>query len=121
MSEEFSRDFKSLLMYLETCMVDYCGKIKGCKMNAEDFAIASQMNAEGLIEFWRLRFNEDRPLRKIDVANGYTHYVRFSEKAWTLAHKFRRERSQEWINREVEHTAALYISDESQSTGDKKP
>jgi hypothetical protein len=102
MSEEYSRDFKSLLMYFETCMVDSCGKIKGCKINSEEIELAKQMNAEGLIEFGRLKFHEERTLKQIDVANGYTHYVRFSDKAWTLAHKFRRERSQDWINRDVE-------------------
>jgi hypothetical protein len=121
MSEEYSHDFKSLLMYLESCMVDYCGRIKGCKMNAEDFAIASQMNAEGLIEFGRLKYHEERPLRKIDVANGYTHYVRFTEKAWILAHKFRRERSQEWINREVEQTATNYVLATNESHASEKP
>lgn len=102
MSEEYSKDFKSLIMYFETCMVDSCGKVKGCKINAEEFDMAKQLTAEGLIEFGRLKFHEERSLRKIDMQNGYTHYVRFSEKAWTLAHKFRRERSQDWILRDVE-------------------
>ena len=113
MSEEYSKDFKSLLLYLETCMVDSCGRIQGQKMNEEDFAIAKQMNVEGLIEFGRLRFHEDRELKRYNKSfPQYTHYVRFSDKAWILVHRFRRERSEAWILREVEKDKAYLQSGE---------
>jgi len=121
MNEEYSRDFKSLLMYFETCMVDSCGKVKGCKINLEEIAIAKQMTVEGLIEFGRLKFHEDRQLKQIDVPNGYTHYVRFSEKAWALAHEFRRERSRDWILRDVEKSAGYVESTVEQIKTEEKP
>lgn len=88
---EWNKKQISLLVFFETCAVDYGGKTQGCRMNSEDHAIAKDMVAEGLITFGRL------PFAYIESQNNsrtpFTHFVTLSEEAWQLAHRFRRERA----------------------------
>jgi len=82
----------NLILYFETCLVDLRGRTEARKMNAEDFAIAENLKAEGLIEFGRLTFKTIKALAKI-CPGAFTHYVRFTDQAWAIAHAERRARS----------------------------
>ena len=102
LEREFSQKEKSLLLYFETCLVDtYGGKVQGARMNGEDIEIAKKFEQLGLIKFERIPFREiDRLRKKLDMAIPYTHTVRFiDEDAWTLAHRWRRERAERCVNK----------------------
>ena len=97
MSErEYTRDEKSLVLYLETCLVDSWGRVAGAHLNAEDIVIAENLTKEGLLQFGRLKFraisklNKDHPT----LSRQYHYWVRFTDKAWGCAGKWRRERSE---------------------------
>ena len=72
-------------------MVDYGGRVQGCRMNAADHEIANQMITEGLVTFRRLPFAYIESQRK--KIDPFTHVVVLSEDAWQLAHQFRRARA----------------------------
>jgi len=98
----FSRDEKSVLLYFETCLVDsYGGKVQGARMNGEDMLITENFERLGLIKFERIPFRKMEKLRKkLNMATPYTHTVRFiDEDAWTLAHRWRRERAERLVNK----------------------
>lgn len=86
--ETMTKNARSLLLYFETRLVDNDGKVAGCRMNDDDHDIAKRMVFNKLIEFGRLPFK----LIKSSIF-GDTHMVRFSEKAWELAHAERKTRS----------------------------
>jgi len=88
--KEYSKDEKSLLLYLETCLVDNRGNVTGVRMNDADFVIIKKWKEEGSISFQRVPFHE------ITTAGVFpqTHTIKFTDEAWKLAHKFRRERAE---------------------------
>jgi hypothetical protein len=93
----YTREEKSLVLFFETCLVDGMGRVASAHMNAEDLQIAENLAKEGLIEFGRLnfktvsKFHKPRP----SFSRQYTHWVRFTDKAWQLTHQWRRERSEQ--------------------------
>jgi len=92
---ERSKEFLSLVLFLETQLVDYGGLVATKHMNAEDMNITKEMEKEGLITFKRLPgdyvFDQERNSR------GVTHRVEFSEKMWEIAHKERRNRAERLV------------------------
>ncbi len=82
--KKMTSDEKSLLLYFETCLVDAYGKADSRRMNKDDFDIAKKWNESGFVTFGRIKSK--------DIINNNTHWVRFSEEAWELAHKERRAR-----------------------------
>lgn len=91
------KDEESLLLYFETCLVDNFGRVEGIRMNDIDHVNMKRFVESGLIEFGRLKAKEIEKLRKINMRRRWTHYVRFTDKAWEIAHKLRRERSDRMI------------------------
>jgi len=92
-----TRKEQSTLLYLETCIVDGYGRVEGRRMNKDDMDnIKKFLELEIVTEFGRL------PMKLVDKLRGHksvpTHYVRFSDKGWDLAHKFRRERGKRIIS-----------------------
>ena len=85
----FNKDQTSMLLYLETCIVDNFGFAKGVSMNVTDIEIAKKWDDEGFLVFKRVPYDY---LKETERSN--THYVRFSDEAWKLAHKLRRERAE---------------------------
>ncbi len=85
-----TKDQASLLLYLETCLVDYGGKVENCRINSDDFAQVELWNVEGFMSFGRLWASEAFNTKRSRLA---THWVLFSEEAWKEAYKLRRERS----------------------------
>lgn len=82
--DTMSKDERSLLLFFETCAVDYGGKIDVRHMNKEDMDIAKKWNKEGFVKFGRIKFH--------DIIGKHTHWCEFSEEAWKLAHQERRAR-----------------------------
>ncbi|MEE9158957.1 MAG: hypothetical protein V3U60_11285 [Gammaproteobacteria bacterium] len=83
---DMSRDERSLLLYLETCAVDLCGRVDGCHMNEDDFDIAKGWNESGFVSFGRIVIK--------DHNRQGGNWAELSEDAWELAHKERRARQE---------------------------
>ena len=81
---QWTKDEKSILLYLETCLVDNYGFAKGLFMNEIDIEISKKWDEEGFIVFKRIPFDY---LEKAGQRN--THYVRFTPEAWIIAHDLR--------------------------------
>jgi len=92
-TEEFGKDEASLLLYLETCLVDQYGRVEVRRMNAEELEIIKHWREEKFIWFGRLKMKAIEGLRGGPHGKIYTHWVRFSDEAWKIAGKLRRERS----------------------------
>lgn len=83
MTTEWTPRKKNLLMYFETCLVDGYGMFDHRKINDEEVEWAEEWEAEGLIDF--------------SYPGGWVRF--YSEEAWTLAHRFRRERSERMMKK----------------------
>lgn len=98
----------SLLLYLETRLVDYGGKVDTRRMNSEDSKIIERWVADGFVSWGRVIFQDCTP-------GGGSMWCQFSDKAWEAAHAERRARatrtweSRPWMTteekREQEHGA----------------
>jgi hypothetical protein len=84
-----TREELSLLLFLESCYVDYGGLVDHRRMNAEDFEIAKRWNSEGLIEFGRLY---SKSIFELSDKNN-THFVTLVASAFELAHQERINRA----------------------------
>jgi hypothetical protein len=116
-----TKDERSLLLYLETRMVDYDGIIDPRMMNEPDFEIAKRWDREGFIKFGRLKMREIKFLdEKFRNAKTRTHAVRFTTKAWEAAHRERRARSARMIERwEKDNFLPAYLDDSEAETGER--
>ena len=94
---KFTKDERSLLLFFETRLVDYSGRVASIHMNEEDIKIAKKFVEENLIQFGRLKFAVVESFRGQGLTQRHTHWVRFSDAAWKIAHKLRRERSDRMI------------------------
>lgn len=87
-----SRNDKSLLLYLETCAVDYGGLVEARRMNAEDVATMARWNDSGFVLSGRV---SSADLRRWENHNRRpTQWCELSEQAWQAAHDERRARCQ---------------------------
>lgn len=77
-----TRDQKSLILFLETRVVDYAGRIQMAHMSADDTAQAEVWAKAGFIGFGRIACQ--------DINRGGTHWVAFTDEAWDAAHRERR-------------------------------
>ncbi len=81
---KMTREEKSLLIYFESCAVNYSGRILMARMNDEDRAIAQRWHESEFIQFGRIKAKD---------SNGQgAHWVELSDEAWRLAHMARRGR-----------------------------
>lgn len=76
----------SLLLYLETCMVDNRGRVDQLRLNDEDRATIDLWNGSGFISFGRIVAK--------DVSPRGSSWVTLSDEAWLLAHEHRRARAE---------------------------
>lgn len=86
-----NRTEQSLLLFLETQLVDHRGDVAGIHMNKEDFDIAKQWSKEGFVSFVRKKMSR---IRQTVGPESRTHEVRFSARAWDIVHRLRRERAE---------------------------
>lgn len=98
--EEMTRDERSLLIYLETCAVDYGGLVSIEHMNEGDLTIMEEWTESGFLEFGRITRASIKGLR------DRSRWVKLSPTAWKLAHEERRARHKRiYDNRRWETTA----------------
>lgn len=90
-----------LLLYCETCSVDYDGRMDGRHLNREDSDKLAAWNQAGFVASGRVAF--------AFITSGHgvrTRWCRLSEEAWIEAHRQRRLRAERmWKNRRWETTA----------------
>jgi len=99
-TEDLTKDQKSLLLYLETCLVDHAGKIEPYRMNEVDWENMVFFKSLGLIDWERLTAKYVTSTR--GCAYRPTHWVSFEcEDAWVLAHQLRRERAERLRESEI--------------------
>lgn len=90
---------ESLLLFLETCVVDHAGAIRSSSMNQSDFDQAEKWHADGFIRFGRITH------ATIDRNSERHHWCQFSDEAWLLAQQKRRERAARgWERKHYETT-----------------
>jgi hypothetical protein len=104
--DQYDRNERSLLLFFETRLVDYQGRVASIHMNAEDMVIAEKFMSEGLIQFGRLGWNVIESFKELGLTNRHTHWVRFSELAWKLSAEERRARSERMLARDYEKLEA---------------
>jgi hypothetical protein len=83
----------SLLIFFETCLVDKRGRVNIAHMNTEDMEIAKKWTKEKFVLFGEVSVKDVF----ISGFDTYSHWVRFSDKAWTLAHLEREARSRRML------------------------
>ena len=91
-----TKDEESILLYLETCLVDQRGKVEGKRMNQIDLDIIEKWKEQNILDFGRLPFAE------IEKRKGYaycpTHWVQFTSSAWEMALRARRKRAERHVD-----------------------
>lgn len=87
MDETLTKIERSILLYAETCVVDYAGLLEGKRMNSDDIEALKKFEAAGILKFGRI------PARVLGsmISRECTHWVEFTEAAWVLAHVLRRQ------------------------------
>lgn len=88
-----TNDEKNTLLYLETCMVDANHFAEQRRMNDDDFKAIEKLKIRGLIDFGRIPSKVIQSVHRKNPHIQYTHWVRFTDQAWQLAHVARRERA----------------------------
>ena len=82
---------RSIVLYAESCSVDYGGLLEGRRMNNDDLVALRKFTEAGLLTFGRIPSELLAPLS--DYGRAPTHWITFTEAAWQLAHALRRERA----------------------------
>ncbi|WP_322068965.1 hypothetical protein [Paraburkholderia bannensis] len=90
--EALSNAERSVLLYAETCCVDYSGLLEAKRMNSDDLDALRKLQGVGVLTFGRI------PGRLLEEVGKYgrrpTHWVTFTDAAWELAHALRRKRAE---------------------------
>lgn len=109
---ELCMDDVTLILYLETCLVDQRGMAQGIRMNDIDMDTVKTWREEGLIDFGRIPFHDVHKVNPGKSLNAgpfgvvHTHWVRFTPRAWDIAHRFRRERAERHVDTLVQEVRA---------------
>jgi hypothetical protein len=89
-----TREQRSILLYAECCVVDYGGLLEGVRMNIQDIRALRQFQEAGLLSFGRIPSSVIDELRQLFPGRRPTHWVKFTDAAWSLAHAVRRWRAE---------------------------
>lgn len=87
MDENLTKTERSILLYAETCVVDYAGLLEGERMNGDDIEALKKFAAAGILKFGRI------PARLLGsmISRKCTYWIEFTDAAWALAHTLRRQ------------------------------
>ena len=91
---DMNKDERSLLIYLETCMVDNRGRVDQRKLNDDDRHIMEIWKQTGFIFTGRIRIDNY-------MTSMGANWVELSPEAWTLAHEERQARSVRMLSNRV--------------------
>lgn len=76
---------RSIILYAESCSVDYGGLLEGTRMNRDDMDALARFKAEGILDYGRV------PAALLGTfARNVTHWCDLTDAGWDLAHKLRR-------------------------------
>jgi len=81
---EMTKDERSLLLFLETCAVDYGGTVDTRHMNKSDMDKTKEWTSNGFLSFDRIKFDY--------ITMHRSYWVELSDDAWRLAHEERKAR-----------------------------
>jgi len=81
---DMSRAERSLLLFFETCAVDYAGRVNPQRMNDWDHKIVDGWVKSNFVDYGRIASK--------DHNRQGSNWVVLSDSAWTLAHEERRAR-----------------------------
>ena len=97
MSKIGTKDQRSLILYLESRIVDQSGRVDLRHMNDDDIEQAEKWAVAGFIGFGRIVHR--------DITAGGTHWVTFTDEAWTAAHGERQAKAKRmWSKRTYQTT-----------------
>ncbi len=82
--DDLTKVQRSLILYLETRIVDRAGRLDSRHLNKEDRDQLKVWNADGFIQYGRIVME--------DCNSDGSTWVEFSEEAWDVAHAERRAR-----------------------------
>ena len=88
MTTDLSREEQSLLLYLETCVVDNSCFINTNYINEEDLEILKKFQDNDLIKFGRYSKKD-----VVTEMHSLGFWVFLSDEAFALAHQLRKERA----------------------------
>ena len=95
--DQFTRDEKSQLLYLETRLVDYGGKVDVRRMNDSDKNIMKDWTEQGFVSYGRIC--------SADTSDSASMWCQFSDEAWEYAYEARKNRAtNSWANRNWQTT-----------------
>ncbi|WP_323120020.1 hypothetical protein [Burkholderia alba] len=81
----------SIILYAESCSVEYGGLLEGMRMNDDDLTALRKFADAGILAFGRVPAKLLGPLS--DFGGKPTHWITFTDEAWQLAHALRRQRA----------------------------
>ncbi len=88
---DMTKDERSLLLFLETCVVDQGGLVDTRHMNDADQKIVDVWKACGWVDYGRVRFGD---LERLQTGkHQMTHWIELTDEMFRLAHEERRARS----------------------------
>lgn len=92
-AKELTKDQRSALLYVETCVVDYGGLLEGRRMNTEDHESLRQMQAIGWLTWGRI---PSSLLGRHDFTHSTpNHWARLTASGWKVAHACRMIRAEQ--------------------------
>lgn len=82
---------RSIILYAESCSVEYGGLLEGMRMNEHDLVALRKFEEAGILSFGRC------PAALLEPLSAYgrkpTHWITLTDDAWNLAHALRRQRA----------------------------
>ncbi len=88
-ADKLSKDERSILVYMECCIVDAGGMLESIRMNADDHENAKKFKDAGLIDFGRV------PACLLSEGRGKNYWVTFTPEAWSLVSELRQIRARQ--------------------------
>jgi|GEM_PF-4420500 len=86
--DTITREQRSILMYAETCAVDYGGLLEGIRMNTADHDALKELVAAGMLTYGRI------PGKLLGTfARSVSYWCDLTEAGWALAFQLRRARA----------------------------
>lgn len=92
-TSELTKDQKSMLTYIETCVVDHGGTLEAARMNAADHEAMKDLKSLKLIDHGRM----PSEFLRVHGARKCAHWAVLTDAGWEVAHKLRRERAERAI------------------------
>lgn len=89
--DTLSKSERGILLYAETCLVDFGGLLEGRRMNNADIDALKKFQQAGVLEFGRIPLKTLGMLMK--AGREPTYWVTFNDASWALAHALRRHRA----------------------------